>query len=145
MTRLFTQRSFGQILYFVFTRASLENFSSMISGRQVRSLGKWFGIFSRPIWGNRNNPDAECKVGIRLNAFRNRGGTIVHIQHLSTDSKSLLYPGQDGCGIKSVAARLPGERIFQKQVNSAFIGTGLETHLREHPSFGGARPSRRAR
>ena len=43
---------------------------------------------------------------------------------------SPLRPNLPGVEFKPEAAPLPGEIIFQKSVNSAFIGTDLESHLR---------------
>ena len=43
---------------------------------------------------------------------------------------SPLRPDRPGNPIKLEAAPEPGEPVFQKTVNSAFIGTGLEAHLR---------------
>lgn len=87
--------------------------------------------FDSPYWGNRNNPDAELKIGELLQAFRKAGRMVLHIQHLSTESRSPLRPGQEGVEFKHVALPTDGERVFQKNVNSAFIGTDLEKHLRE--------------
>ena len=45
---------------------------------------------------------------------------------------SLLRPGAPGCQFKPEAAPAEGEPVFKKTVNSAFIGTGLEAHLRDN-------------
>ena len=39
-------------------------------------------------------------------------------------------PGQSGADFLSFGEPRAGERVFTKDVNSAFIGTGLETELR---------------
>jgi nicotinamidase-related amidase len=50
---------------------------------------------------------------------------------MSREPGSPLRPGHPGNAFKPAATPLSGEPVFQKQVNSAFIGTGLEQHLRE--------------
>lgn len=87
--------------------------------------------FEDPRWGRRNNPEAESNVAKLLAAWRDAGQPIVHVQHLSTTPGSPLRPGQPGCDFKEEARPAAGEPIFQKHVNSAFIGTDLERFLRE--------------
>lgn len=84
-----------------------------------------------PSWGTRSNPDAETHVALLLEAWRSAGRLVVHVQHLSTEPHSPLRPDAPGCAIKPEAAPAEGEALFQKRVNSAFIGTGLEGFLRE--------------
>lgn len=87
--------------------------------------------FDQPAWGKRNNPEAEVKIGELLHAFRSSGRTVLHTQHLSTSAHSPLRPGQEGVEFKEIALPMEGERVFQKSVNSAFIGTDLEVFLRQ--------------
>jgi nicotinamidase-related amidase len=82
-------------------------------------------------YGVRNNPDAERRIGELLAAWRASGRPVVHTQHLSLNPDSALRAELPGCAIKPEAAPLEAEPVFQKHVNSAFIGTGLEAHLRE--------------
>jgi nicotinamidase-related amidase len=49
---------------------------------------------------------------------------------MSTEPQSLLRPGLPGNAIKEEALPIAGEPLFQKNVNSAFIGTDLEAYLR---------------
>lgn len=86
--------------------------------------------FDDPRWGVRNNPDAEERIAELLALWRGSGRPVIHVQHLSREPDSPLRPGQPGAEIKAVVAPGPGEALFQKQVNSAFIGTDLEDHLR---------------
>jgi nicotinamidase-related amidase len=81
-------------------------------------------------WGKRNNPTAEQKIEELLNLFRKASLPVIHVQHLSTEATSPLRPGQPGVDFMAPLAPRVGERIFQKKVNSAFIGTNLENHLR---------------
>ncbi len=50
---------------------------------------------------------------------------------MSVTPGSPLRPGQPGNAFKPEALPAPGEPVFQKTVNSAFIGTPLEAHLRD--------------
>lgn len=81
-------------------------------------------------WGARNNPGAEANAAALLQAFRNTGRPVFHVQHRSTNPVSPLRPGQPGCEFKPEVLPLPGETVIGKQVNSAFIGTDLEARLR---------------
>lgn len=86
--------------------------------------------FLDPYWGKRNNPQAEENIAKLLATFRSKNRPIFHIQHLSRLSHSPLSPNKAGVAFMECAQPKLGERIFQKQVNSAFIGTQLETILR---------------
>jgi nicotinamidase-related amidase len=83
-----------------------------------------------PSWGARNNPDAEKKIAALLEAWRTSGRPVYHIRHDSTEPQSHYRPGQAGHAFKSEATPGPGEIVISKQVNSAFIGTDLESRLR---------------
>lgn len=83
-----------------------------------------------PSWGERNNPQAEANASALLKRWRARGAPIVHIRHDSAEPHSTYRPGQPGHEFKPETAPLPGETVVAKQVNSAFIGTGLEERLR---------------
>ncbi len=87
--------------------------------------------FDDPVWGNRNNPDAESQMVRLLSAWRKSGLPVIHIRHCSVEPNSLLRPELPGNAFKEEVKPLPGEKQFTKTVNSAFIGTGLETYLKE--------------
>jgi nicotinamidase-related amidase len=84
-----------------------------------------------PKYGQRNNPDAEVHIARLLAEWRNRKLPVIHFQHCSTEPDSPLRPELPGNAIKPEAKPLPGETIFHKKVNSAFIGTNLEAYLHE--------------
>ncbi|BDP42689.1 cysteine hydrolase [Deinococcus aetherius] len=86
--------------------------------------------FLNPIWGERNNPDAEANATRLLAAWRAQGWPVFHVQHLSRGPESPLRPGQDGAEFQPGFEPRPGEGHVTKHVNSAFIGTDLEGQLR---------------
>lgn len=85
-----------------------------------------------PRFGKRNNPNAESCISTLIKHWRESSAPIIHVKHNSTEAKSTLRPDQPGNNIKDIATPLPGEPLFEKTVNSAFIGTGLETYLKEN-------------
>ena len=85
-----------------------------------------------PELGSRNNPDAESNMAMLLAEWRKRSAPVVHVKHNSTESNSTLRPELPGNEIKDCVKPLPEEKLFEKTVNSAFIGTGLEEHLKSN-------------
>jgi nicotinamidase-related amidase len=83
-----------------------------------------------PRWGTRNNPQAEQRMSELLAAWRRAKWPVIHVQHMSTEPRSPLRPELPGNAFKPEVMPREGEMVFQKTVNSAFIGTALETHLR---------------
>ena len=83
-----------------------------------------------PRLGPRNNPDAEQKMARLLAAWRDSGRPVFHVQHLSLRQGSPLRAELPGHEIKDEVAPQSGEPVFQKHVNSGFIGTDLEQQLR---------------
>jgi nicotinamidase-related amidase len=86
--------------------------------------------FHDSFWGKRNNPNAEVHMEELLQIFRDRKLPIFHIQHISAQPDSPLRPHQPGVEFMDFAKPIGGELIIQKNVNSAFIGTTLESELR---------------
>lgn len=83
-----------------------------------------------PRWGARNNPDAEQQMGALLRAWRQAKWPVIHVQHMSQEPRSPLRADAPGNAIKPEVMPHDGEPVFRKTVNSAFIGTTLEAHLR---------------
>ena len=78
----------------------------------------------------RNNPNAEKNILKLMDYFRETKQTIIHIQHLSTDPHSAFFT-EEGYQFMEGFEPHPGEKVFQKHVNSAFIGMNLEGYLHE--------------
>ncbi|KAF4635589.1 hypothetical protein G7Y89_g2498 [Cudoniella acicularis] len=57
---------------------------------------------------------------------------IIHIQHTSVHKESPLAPSNPGHKFQDFVTPHEGELAIEKNVNSAFIGTNLESVLREH-------------
>ncbi|MFL5813252.1 MAG: cysteine hydrolase family protein [Bdellovibrionia bacterium] len=86
--------------------------------------------FLDPVWGSRNNPTFEENVSRLLSRWREKGGAVYHVQHLSMEEKSPLRPDRPGAAFMDFAMPRASEPVIQKKVNSAFIRTGLESMLR---------------
>lgn len=65
-----------------------------------------------------------------LAAWRETNRPVFHVQHLSLSPASPLRASEPGHVIKDAVKPQDGEPLFQKHVNSAFIGTDLEQQLR---------------
>jgi nicotinamidase-related amidase len=88
--------------------------------------------FHSPVWGARNNPQSELAGAKLLTAWRRYGHRVFHAQHMSQEGHSVLRRDRPGSAFIRAFVPLATEPVFQKQVNSAFIGTGLECALREN-------------
>ncbi|KGO75858.1 hypothetical protein PITC_033040 [Penicillium italicum] len=97
---------------------------------------------TKSLWGTtRSNPSYETNLQALLSAFRSAKSSsstlleVIHIFHSSTTPESPLHPSHPGQGIRPLDFATPAsdgsEPVFWKTVNSSFIGTGLEAHLRE--------------
>jgi len=86
--------------------------------------------FDEPVWGERNNPNAEKYMARLLGAWRKNSLPVIHVQHCSTSENSPLRAGNPGNEFQDIAAPIDGETVFTKSVNSAFIGTELEQYLK---------------
>jgi nicotinamidase-related amidase len=86
--------------------------------------------FNNPRWGKRNNPQAETNISQLLAAWRKTGRPVIHVHHRNTVPGKMFSPDQPTFAVKPEAAPLPAEPVIYKNVNSAFIGTNLESRLR---------------
>ncbi len=86
--------------------------------------------FAHPSWGRRNNPLAEDNIGRLLAEWRQTARPVYHVRHRETDPNGSYRPGQIGGDFKAAVRPVAGERVVEKQLNSAFVGTGLEAALR---------------
>jgi nicotinamidase-related amidase len=89
-----------------------------------RAFDEWEAAGKR-----RNNPDAVARIVDLLKAFRARGAPIFHIRHEGTKPTSSFRPESSGYAVKDEAREQRGEPVIIKRVNSAFIGTDLESRL----------------
>ncbi len=87
--------------------------------------------FDDPSWGVRNNLDAESKIEQLLTEWRKKNRPVIHIQHSSLEENSTLRSDAPGHAFKDATKPLSSEKQFSKNVNSAFIGTDLESYLHE--------------
>lgn len=90
-----------------------------------RAFDQWEAAGKR-----RNNPQAVARIVDLLGAFRDRGAPIFHIRHQGTKPSSSFLPDGTGYPVKDEAREKAGEPVIVKRVNSAFIGTDLESRLR---------------
>ncbi|AHM61467.1 isochorismatase hydrolase [Flammeovirgaceae bacterium 311] len=90
------------------------------------------GFYNQDYWGgNRNNPGAEANIEKLLLHWRAQALPVLHVKHDSVNPASPLHPSHAGNAFMDVAVPKQGEPLFPKQVNSAFIGTGLKEYLDE--------------
>ncbi len=79
-----------------------------------------------------NSSAAGAKAGELLQAFRQRGLPIIHIQHISTRPGAFFFmPDTVGAQIHESVAPAGGEAVFQKNTPNSFRETPLLEHLRD--------------
>ena len=76
------------------------------------------------------NPGAEATIAALIAGFRAKGLAVVHVHHHETQEGASMAPGSSAAAPLDCAQPLDGEAVFVKHGSSAFIGTGLEDHLR---------------
>ncbi len=81
--------------------------------------------------GTRNNPDAERVIANLLVCWRGAGLPVVHVRHGSKYPNSPYHPDSPYFAFKAEVMPAPGEKIFTKSENCAFIGTTLESWLND--------------
>ena len=77
----------------------------------------------------RNNLDAEKTCGLILNKWRELKLPVIHVRHSSVNPDSKLHKSKPGFSFNDYVLPINGEPVLTKSVNSAFIGTNLETLL----------------
>lgn len=76
---------------------------------------------------------AAAKAGHLLQAFREKGLPVLHVQHISTRPGATFFlPGSAGVQIHESVAPRPGEPVFQKNYPNSFRDTPLLAYLQEH-------------
>ncbi len=88
--------------------------------------------FDDPKWGRRNNPNAETNISRLISLWRRERRPVIHIQHCSVEPESPLRPELPGFEFKPEVKPIEGETVYKKTVNSALIGTELESYLRDN-------------
>jgi len=83
-----------------------------------------------PEWDGKNNPDYQTRILDLLTLWRARNWPVFHIKHNSKNPLSAFHPDAETNEFKRETRPLPGEAIIEKEVNCAFIGTGLGSMLR---------------
>ena len=78
--------------------------------------------FDDPYWGPSSNPACEDNIAALVDAWHERGRTIVVVRHDSVSEDSPLHPDHPGNNLKPVAANATAELLVVKSVNSAFLG-----------------------
>lgn len=88
------------------------------------------GIDEVEHWGgNRNNPQAEENIVYLLEAWRYRNLPVLFVQHCSVSNVSPFRPGYIGNEFKDIVKPFVTDKVFQKTVTNAFIGTDLQQVL----------------
>lgn len=87
--------------------------------------------FDEPAWGPRNHPNAEDRIATLLDFWHSQDWAVIAIQHASRQPSSPLAPDRPGYALKPQVRLREGDVRFVKSVNSAFIGTPLESWLHE--------------
>ena len=80
----------------------------------------------------RANPEAEARVTDLRAVFAAKGLPVVHVFHDDPDLASPFHPGALAHAPLPCAVPVPGEAVFHKTGSSAFMGTGLDAHLRRN-------------
>ncbi len=80
-----------------------------------------------PLVGTRQ---AAAAAGRVLSAFRERGNTVVHVRHASTEADATFFvPGTQGAEINATVRPLDTETVVTKTNINAFLGTELKDFL----------------
>ena len=76
--------------------------------------------------------EVAARAGGLLAQFRRNAQPIFHVRHLSLeDDAGFFIPGTEGCEINGAVTPEPGEPVIEKHAPNSFMGTNLETCLRD--------------
>ena len=78
------------------------------------------------------NPAAMDRMVALLAHARQTAMPVIHVHHDDPDPASPFRKGLPGAASMPCAAPLVGEAVLWKHGSSAFAGTGLDAHLRQH-------------
>ncbi len=84
-----------------------------------------------PVWGPRNNPQAEDVIAGLLSCWRKSDLPIFHVRHDSLEDDSPYRPAHPGNSFKPQTAPQSGETVISKRTNSAFIDTDFAQVLND--------------
>lgn len=101
---------------------ALNRFMTSIADSAVLILIDVQEAFDDPYWGATSNLACEDNIAALVDAWQERGGTIVVVRHDSVSTESPLHPKNPGNRLKPVAANATTELLVVKSVNSAFLG-----------------------
>ncbi|WLR43006.1 cysteine hydrolase family protein [Bacillus carboniphilus] len=85
--------------------------------------------FDDSSWGVRNNPNLEKEMEKVIRFWREKDQPIFFVKHVS-DKEDSLFQGK-GKEFMDFISPQQKEYVIEKKVNSAFIETNLEEHLKE--------------
>jgi nicotinamidase-related amidase len=77
--------------------------------------------FEDPVFGKRDNPDAEANVARLIDAWTASARPIVRVRHADDDGP--LHPDHPGHAYKPFVAAIEPDLEIVKTVHSAFLGT----------------------
>lgn len=77
----------------------------------------------------RSNPHAEKNIGILLNFWRQAGGKVIHVQHVSENPESVFFVNSPGVEFMEGLKPESKELTIQKKSASSFSGTSLQKLL----------------
>lgn len=84
-----------------------------------------------PSMGRRNNKEVERNIAHVIEKFRENRRTVIHVRHSSVDPNSPFREGKPTFEFMEEAVPHSEELVITKHVNSALIGTDLESILRK--------------
>lgn len=79
----------------------------------------------------RNNPQALDRIVALLDRCRAKRVAVIHVRHESREPHSPFRRDRSGFAVRQEVRERPGEAVVVKHENSAFVGTDLETRLRD--------------